>query len=223
MAGMKMMRRVLFFGLTAGLPAALLLLVLGCGGEENNQAPVLDDFGGNDPNVVVAFGDSITAGVDGGGAPYPVRLAALSGRRVVNSGVGGQESGPGLSRLGGVLAACQPGYICILFGANDVIRGLDQNNTIANLQAMVQKARANKNVPILATLTPMIREHGIWNSAVNRLNDAIRSLASAEGVTLVDLNVEFGDAEVLLLDDGLHPNDQGNQIIALAFNDVLPH
>ncbi|MCX6997531.1 MAG: GDSL-type esterase/lipase family protein [Kiritimatiellaeota bacterium] len=219
----NVLRRMLLFG-HAGLPVALLLFVLGCGGGDGgNQAPVLDDFGGNDPNVVVAFGDSITEGVDGGGAPYPGRLAALSGRRVINAGVGGQESGPGLSRLGGTLAARKPGYLCILFGANDVIRGYDQNTTIANLQAMLQKARANKTVPILATLTPMIGGHGIWGSTVNRLNDAIRNLASAEGVTLVDLNAEFGDAEVLLIGDGLHPNDQGNQVIALAFNDALPH
>jgi len=77
-------------------------------------------------------------------------------------------------------------------------------------------------VPLLATLTPMIGEHAIWNGEVNKLNDDIRSLASSLDVTLVDLNAEFGDPAALLLDDGLHPNDQGNQVIALAFNDALP-
>ena len=220
---MKDLRRLLCFR-HIGLPVALLVFALGCsGGDGSNQAPVLADFGGNDPNVVVAFGDSITEGVDGGGAPYPGRLAALSGRRVINAGAGGQESGAGLSRLGSTLAAYKPGYICILFGANDVIMGLDQNVTIGNLLAMIQKAKANKTVPILATLTPMIGEHAGWNSEVNRLNDALRNLASAEGVTLVDLNAEFVDAAALMIGDGLHPNDQGNQIIALAFNDTLPH
>jgi len=207
----------------AWLPAVLLWVAAGCGGGDGgNQAPVPADFGDNNPNVVLAFGDSITAGVEGGGAPYPARLAALSGKTVINSGVGGQESGAGLARLGGALAANKPGYICILYGANDVIMGRDQNSTIANLADMLQQAQANKTVPMIATLTPMLGEHGPWTSAVDRLNDAIRNLASATGTTLVDLNAEFGDAETLLLGDGLHPNDQGNQIIALAFNDALP-
>jgi len=204
-------------------PVLLLWAAAGCGGGDGGgQAPVLSDFGANNPNVVLAFGDSITAGVDGGGAPYPARLAALSGKTVINSGVGGQESGAGLARLGGALASVKPGYLCILYGANDLIMGLDRETTIANLTAMVQMAQANKTVPLLATLTPMIGEHAIWNGEVNKLNDDIRSLASSLDVTLVDLNAEFGDPAALLLDDGLHPNDQGNQVIALAFNDALP-
>ena len=85
----------------------------------------------------------------------------------------------------------------------------------------VLAAKANKTVPILATLLPMIGGHGIFTSAADRISNGIRDIASSEGVTLVDLNSEFGDPENQLISDGLHPNDTGNQIIALAFNDVL--
>jgi lysophospholipase L1-like esterase len=46
-------------------------------------------------------------------------------------------------------------------------------------------------------------------------------MADAEGVALVDLQGEFGEGAGLLIGDGLHPNDAGNQLIALAFNDAL--
>ena len=200
----------------------MCLGVVGCGGGDSSSAGSTD-FGANDPNVVVALGDSITAGVDGSGTPWPARLAALSGKTVINAGIGGQESGAGLARIGSALAAYKPGYIIIDFGANDAIMLRDTDTALANIRAMVVAAKANKTVPILATLLPMIGEHGIYDSAARRISAGISAIASSEGVTLVDLNAEFSDPENLLISDGLHPNDQGNQVIALAFNDVLPH
>ena len=209
--------------MTRSFVALVMMLTLaGCGGGGgDSSAGSGADFGSNDPKVVVALGDSITAGVDGSGAPWPSRLAALSGKTVINAGIGGQESGDGLGRIGGALAAYKPGYIIIDFGANDAIMQRDTDATLANIRAMVQAAKANKTVPILATLLPMIGGHGIFTSAADRISNGIRDIASSEGVTLVDLNSEFGDPEHQLISDGLHPNDTGNQIIALAFNDVL--
>ena len=207
--------------LTHVLGLGLLVLALaGCnGGGDSAAAP---DVGDNNPNVVVALGDSITAGVDGGGAPWPARLASLCGKTVINAGVGGEESGGALDRIGGLLAGAKPGYIIILTGANDAITGRSTDAAVANIHAMVLAAKANKTVPILATLLPMIGEHGIYNSAANRISAGVHDVASTEGVAVVDLNAEFTDPENQLIADGLHPNDLGNQIIALAFNDALP-
>jgi lysophospholipase L1-like esterase len=64
----------------------------------------------------------------------------------------------------------------------------------------------------------MIDGHETWAGGVVVLNDMIRELASNENVDLVDLEREFGsNAEMLLLPDGLHPNDEGNQVVAGAF------
>ena len=204
------------------LVAGLLLMALaGCGGNGTTSAGSGADFGDNHPNVVVALGDSITEGVDGGGAPWPGRLGGVSGKTVINAGVGGEPSGGALSRCGGVLAAYKPGYLIILTGANDAIMGYSTDDAVEHIRAMVQAAKANKTVPIVATLLPMVEGHLIYNSAADRISAGVRSVASSEGVTLVNLNGEFGDPEHQLLSDGLHPNDIGNQIIAMAFNDVL--
>ena len=53
------------------------------------------------------------------------------------------------------------------------------------------------------------------------LNDHIRSLAGELGLECVDLQAEFDPAADLHEADGLHPNDAGTQIIALAFADLF--
>lgn len=198
-----------------------VLGLMGCGGGDGG-ASTSTDIGDNNPNVVVALGDSITAGVDGGGAPWPARLASLSGKTVINAGVGGEESGHTLGRIGGLLSGAKPGYIIILIGANDAIVGKSTDAAVANIHAMVLAAKANKTVPILATLLPMIGEHGIFESTAERISAGVRDIGNTEGVAVVDLFAEFTDPVNQLIGDGLHPNDLGNQIIALAFHDVLP-
>jgi lysophospholipase L1-like esterase len=197
-------------------------LAAGCGGGDDGMATP-EDFGGNNPDVIVALGDSITAGVDGGGTPWPARLATLSGKTVVNAGVGGEESGGGANRIGSLLRARKPGYILIFYGANDAIMQHDIDRTLNNIRGMVAAAKANKTAPVLATLLPMVGEHVIYNSAAVRISTGIRQIGGEEGVPVVDLAGEFGDPQNQLLPDGLHPNDLGNQIIALAFADALPH
>jgi lysophospholipase L1-like esterase len=203
------------------LAVLLLGVSAGCGGGDEGMA-VPEDFGDNNPNVIVALGDSITAGIPGGGAPWPARLGALTGKTVSNAGVGGEESSGGAARISGVLRSRKPGYILIFYGANDAIMQRDTDRTLNNIRSMVTKAKANKTAPLLATLLPMIGEHGIYNSAAERISAGIHQIGSAEGVTVVDVAGEFGDPQNQLLPDGLHPNDLGNQTIALAFNDALP-
>lgn len=204
--------------LTRNLCTGIFLLVLaGC----NSGGDGPKDFGSNNGQVVVALGDSIVAGVDGGGAPWPARLEGLSGKTVINAGVGGEVSDGALSRSGALLTIFKPGYLLILTGANDAILSHSTDHAVANIRAMVQAAKANGTVPIIATLLPMIGEHSIFDGSAQRISTGIREVADAEGVALVDLQSEFGGGAGLLIGDGLHPNDAGNQIIALAFNDAL--
>lgn len=204
-----------------GIAGLLMLALAGCGGEGTNTGGDSTNFGDNNPQVVVALGDSIVAGVEGGGTPWPARLSALSGKRVINAGVGGEESIGALSRCSRLLSAYKPGYLLILTGANDAIMRYSTDNAVANIRAMVQMAKANGTVPVVATLLPMIGEHSIFDSAAQRISAGVGSVAGVEGVAMVDLHGEFGEPAGLLIGDGLHPNDAGNQIIALAFNDAL--
>ena len=207
------------------LLALVGILSVGCnsdgGGDDGGSSK--QDFGDNNPNRVVALGDSITEGICApDGAPYPSRLAGLSGKEVINQGGCGERSAGGASRIGGGLSRYKPGYIVILYGANDAIYAMGSEQLINNLRNMCNAAIANKTVPILMTCTPMYDSHAFAAGTVGSYNQPIRDLGKEMGVKVVDLANEFGTERSFLQPDGLHPSDSGNQLIALSVNDRLP-
>lgn len=173
------------------------------------------DFGGNNPNLYAAIGDSITA------AGYPVILSTMLGKPVMNFGVKGSTSLYGLSHLREILARCKPGYVLILYGANDLTRHRRVGVVAADLRKLVELVRANGSIPVIATLTPMFQQHAPWNASVKALNSEIRFLAQSERVTLVDLEQAFEDSPQYLQPDGLHPTAEGCAVIAGAFHFAL--
>ncbi len=180
------------------------------------------DFGPNDKGLVVAMGDSITAGSEAPGvAPYPSRLAGMIRKAVQNRGVPGAQASQGAGSVGGVLSGVKPGFITILYGANDAIHQRDADATAANLRSMVQAAKANQTIPVLATVMPMSGGRAIFNGGVNRINERIRNIAKEEKVKLVDLHKAVSRDPDAYLFDGLHPNDTGTQLIALEFADAF--
>ena len=201
------------------LPAMALLasavLFFGC---EHDDGEV--DVGDNDINLVVCAGDSITLGYACDGPTYPTQLAAMSGKRVRNCGVGGVTASYGASKISSYLS-CKPGYVCILYGANDAICDGTPAGVKRNLRSIIAACKNNKSIPILATTPPMIKGHKLYNGAARAVNEAIRELASEEGVALVDLYKAFGSGEEYLVSDGLHPNAAGAELIAKCFLGAL--
>jgi len=93
--------------------------------------------------TILAFGDSLTAGV--GAAPaesYPAELARLSGLQVINSGLSGETTAGGVQRLPAALAEHNPDLLLLLQGGNDILRGKDRAVAKANLAGMIEQAQA---------------------------------------------------------------------------------
>lgn len=114
----------------------VVVLLAACG-----KAVELPRLGPDD--VLLAFGDSLTAGV--GAAPgedYPAGLARLIGRPVVNAGVPGETTAGGLARLADALDTHRPGLLLLCLGGNDMLRRQPAAETAANLRAMVRLAHA---------------------------------------------------------------------------------
>lgn len=209
-------------GAILGIAALWLATCLtGCEDSSGGGGGGLGDVGSNDPDMYVAVGDSITGGGNGGGDPYPPRLAASTGKTVENYGIDSETTGSALGRIPRILTGERPAALLILLGAVDQIEGASMDASIANLRSMIQQAKANDTVPVIATLLPMTGTHEMWAGAAREMSALIRTLASEEGARLVDLEKEFGTGEGLLLGDGLHPNEVGNQVIAEAFADAL--
>ena len=205
------------------LPVAIGLFAAGCGGGGGGGGISNDDPGDNDPNVVIAFGDSLTAGEVP--PPYPSILAGLIGKTVTNDGSYGSTAAAGSGRVSGVISARKGAFMLILYGINDIMFGRSTSEIAGSLGKIVDTCRDKHVVPVLATYPIPIHGHELFAGATYRLNSAIRDLASSRGIKCVDLEKEFLDGSdpdaSLYLEDGLHPNAQGNQVMALAFADLF--
>jgi lysophospholipase L1-like esterase len=120
-----------------GAALALAVLVAACSGGQPKLARLAPDA------VVLAFGDSLTAGVGANpGESYPTRLEALIARKVVSSGVPGETSAAGLARLPAALEEAKPALVILCEGGNDFLQKLDEAQAASNLRAMVRLAQS---------------------------------------------------------------------------------
>lgn len=198
--------------------AALALAATGCGGDEGDGGGSVGS--GNDRNLVVCVGDSLTQGGYNEGLPYPTRLGAMSGKTVLNCGVGGRRSSYGATVIDSILER-RPGHVCILFGTNDCAEGIPESTTVSNLRRMVRACKANGTRAIVATPPPMSHGFAVFNDRVASLAAAIRAMAGEEGVPCIDLHAAFGDGTGYIRADGLHLTDAGGELVAKKFNSKL--
>ncbi|MCW8877560.1 MAG: GDSL-type esterase/lipase family protein [Kangiellaceae bacterium] len=96
-------------------------------------------FGGD---TILAFGDSLTAGVGAGkGRDYPTILAELSGLKVVNAGISGETTTQGVIRFQSLLDQHNPSLVILLEGGNDILRSHPATRTKQNLARMITMAQ----------------------------------------------------------------------------------
>jgi acyl-CoA thioesterase I len=172
----------------------------------------------------VAFGDSLTAGL---GLleqeAYPALLQkkideASYNFEVVNAGLSGDTSAGGLRRLDWALEG-DVKVLIVAFGGNDGLRGLPVTQMKENLSGIIQAARQRGAVVVLAG---MEAPPNFGQEYATAFRQAFRDVALKERVLFVPflLNNVAGRAE-LNQADGIHPNQQGAQVIADTLWTVL--
>ena len=141
------------------LTSLLLAIIVGVGLTACSSQPKLPPLS-NDA-VIVAFGDSLTFGT--GAEPtesYPAVLEKMIGRRVVNSGVPGEVTGDGLSRLPEVLEREKPALLLLCHGGNDQLRRLNQQQAANNIREMIRLAQKREvAVVLIAVPAPGLSLH----------------------------------------------------------------
>jgi acyl-CoA thioesterase-1 len=208
------------------LPAAVLLLALPAWGAE--------------PAVVVALGDSITAGSRPGVGVHETFVSLLNARlkeksiaaKVVNSGLGGERTDGGLTRLDKAVFAHQPKVVRVMYGTNDsyVDKGKTASRlTVAdyrkNLEKLVDAIREKGAEPVLMTEPRWATDtkNGLGENPNDRLEkylEACRAVAKEKKVRLVDHFAHWTKAEqdgTKVRDwttDGCHPNPRGHRELA---------
>lgn len=187
-----------------------LLLVLGACGEPPPSLPQLAEDA-----VILSFGDSLTHGT--GARPeesYPAVLERLVSRKVIRSGVPGELSAQGLARLPAELLRHAPALLILCHGGNDLLRKRPLAALEANLEAMIELARAQGTAVLLI---------GVPRPALLGLDSAEPYVRIADklGLPFIPdaLPEILGDNS--LKSDPIHPNAAGYARLAHAIAELL--
>ncbi|WP_328598811.1 arylesterase [Sandarakinorhabdus oryzae] len=177
------------------------------------------------PLVVLAYGDSLTAGYQlppgQGFAPQLEKALRAKGREVtvVGAGVSGDTSTQGRARLNWVLAGMKqkPDLVVLELGANDMLRGQSPKTAKDNLDAMVKAFKA-KGARVL--LAGMRANPTLGKAYVTQFEAMFPAVAKANGVALYPFFLDGVAAQPgLQLADGMHPNPRG---VAVMVKRILP-
>jgi acyl-CoA thioesterase I len=166
---------------------------------------------------IVAFGDSLTAGL---GLLEQEAYPALLQRKidqagyefeVVNAGLSGDTSAGGLRRLDWALDGDVRALI-VAFGGNDGLRGLPPSQMKENLTAIITRARERGVVVILAG---MEAPPNFGQEYATAFRQAFRDVAAKERVLFIPFLLrDVAGNSALNQADGIHPNRQGAAIMA---------
>lgn len=191
------------------------------GAQSEEASPATADPNDNRP-VIVAFGDSLTAGY--GAAPgesYPDYLQKDLDRlgyhyRVANLGISGNTTKDGVDRLKDVLAL-KPKVVIVAFGGNDGLRGLPIEATRRNLDRIVSTLNASGIQVVLGGIT-LPPNYG--PDYIREFNETYALLARKFHAPLLPfLLVNVYGKPGSMQADGIHATAQGNEQVA---QNVLP-
>jgi acyl-CoA thioesterase-1 len=208
--------------LAALLPAGLLI-VLPMAGRPPAPAlgaqapPPANSVTPGEPRVLVALGDSLTAGF--GVAKDEAWPALIEARlraegypyRVVNAGVSGDTTAGGLRRVDWVLKA-RPDVVVVALGANDGLRAQSVGAIEANLVAIVERLKASGARVLLAGM----RMPPNYGAEYGRAYASVfPSVARRTGTPLMPFLLDGVAADRRLNQaDGIHPTADGYRVIA---------
>jgi acyl-CoA thioesterase-1 len=173
--------------------------------------------------LVIFLGDSLTAGYGLAADQAFPSLVALGLRdrgrpiRVVNAGVSGDTTTGALERLDWLLKQ-KPGVLVVGLGANDAFRGQPVTRIEDNLRAIVRRGRAaGARVVVLGMRVPT----NYGPEYAEAFAAMYSRVASDEKVDLMPFLLDgVGGHPELNQDDGIHPNAEGEKIVA---ENVLPY
>ncbi len=168
---------------------------------------------------IVFFGNSLTAAyqlspeqgfteilqrrIDSLGLPYIC----------VNAGLSGETTADGVNRIDWVLQ--QPVDIFVLeLGGNDMLRGLPIAESKKNLQGMLDKVKA-KYPACKIVVAGMLAPPNLGAVYTDAFRDMYPGLAKKYGAGLIPFLLDgVGGVPSLNLPDGIHPNPEGQKIVA---------
>ena len=169
---------------------------------------------------ILIFGDSLTAGY---GLPasqaYPALIQqklideGYTGYHVINAGQSGDTTASGVHRLDKWLHK-EVAIFILALGANDGLRGIPTRETTINLQEMLDKAKRtwpDSKIILSGMEIPAI----VPGRYAAEFRVLFRELALKNNIAFVPFLLEgVAGMRHLNLPDGVHPNAEGQKLLA---------
>ena len=174
---------------------------------------------------VLLFGDSLMAGY---GLPKEHHLSRVLQNNlkedglnieVINGSVSGSTSSGGLNRAEWTLSEPDIDLIILGLGANDMLRGIQPDETEKNLQEIINIAN-NKQIKIIIAGMVAPITHG---AEYKKKFDAIYAkLSKKYNLPLIPFLLEGVALNPSLnQQDGIHPNEEGTIIISKTLKEII--
>jgi len=214
----------------------IALLLISCRSDatkKENEKQVETTSTENAENAVIGtktilfFGDSLTAGygLDDINDAFPALIQSTIDSldlnyTVINSGVSGETSAGGKSRIEWVLKQKIDVFVLEL-GANDGLRGIPLKETRTNLQAIIDTVQENMpDAQIIIAGMELPPNMGPAYTAEFRT--IFSELATKNELPLIPFILkDVGGVAELNLEDGIHPTAEGHKIVAKTVWSVL--
>ena len=167
---------------------------------------------------IICLGDSLTAGygIEKDQA-YP-RLVEdkLNAKgikaKVLNGGVSGSTTASAVSRLNWFLKKSKPDILILALGANDGLRGLKLSESEKNLEEAIVLAKKNGVKVLLAGMQLPPNYGKEYTESFRAMYEGLRK---KHGLKMIPFMLEnVGGNKELNLEDGIHPNEKGHEVIA---------
>lgn len=214
----------------------LVILLMGCGNEKNSEKAREENSDTDETTVVsensksktiLCFGDSITAGygLEDSNEAYPALLqkkidSLELNYTVINSGLSGETTAGGRSRLSWVMKQKVDIFLLEL-GGNDGLRGIPLTETKANLKAIIETIQTESpNTRII--LAGMELPPNMGKDYTTEFRELFAEIASQYDVAFIPFILkDVGGIKALNQNDGIHPTAEGHKIVANTVWEVL--
>jgi len=190
---------------------AAVLALAGCG-TDYAQVTNLDAPG----DAIICFGDSNTRGY-GASMPqraYPAVLGTLTGRAVINAGKDGDTTESALRRLDRDVLQQHPRVVIIGLGGNDFLEKRLKQEVMRDLEEIVTRIQATGAMTVI-----IHAKFGILGS--DPYHDGFKDIADRTGSAFVPNILRGILGTPSRMSDPIHPNDEGNAIMAERVAKVL--
>ena len=169
---------------------------------------------------IIFFGDSLTAGygLDDTNDAFPGLIQKTIDSlnlsyKVINSGVSGETTAGGRGRIDWVLNQ-KPDVFVLELGANDGLRGVPLSATKENLQAIIDAVRT-KYPETKIVLAGMQIPPNMGTEYTQEFRSIFPDLAKKNNLALIPFLLEnVGGVSSLNQADGIHPTEEGHEIVA---------